>query len=60
MDAFFAMKGGLGIKRSLFESLSYRMSEAFGDSGGPESRLSLLLKEALSKVIAPDARCMTC
>jgi hypothetical protein len=54
MDAFFTIRGGAEVTRSVFESLSYRMSETYGDSGVSESRLSFLLKEALSKVIAPD------
>lgn len=42
------------IKRSVFRSLSYRVSEAIDKQYSPECRLNPLLKEALTSVISPE------
>lgn len=52
MDAFLTRAPqGRDVRRSVFESLSFRVSERFGEPVAPDCRLMQLLKEALSKVI---------
>jgi nitric oxide reductase NorD protein len=55
MDAFLSQTHVKGeVKRSVFESLSFRMSDTMTDSGTLACRLTPLLKEALAEVLRPD------
>ncbi|MGC2063368.1 MAG: hypothetical protein WA610_10325 [Thermodesulfovibrionales bacterium] len=55
MDAFLSQTHAKGeVKRSVFESLSFRMTDTMTDSDTMICRLTPLLKEALAQVLRPD------
>lgn len=55
MDAFLSQMHAKGeVKRSVFESLSFRISDTMTDSGTMACRLTPLLKKALADVLSPD------
>lgn len=54
MEAYIERSSQRGeVRRSVFESLSYRVSEKLGTPSAPDCRLMQLLKEALVEVLTP-------
>lgn len=55
MEAFVSQALARGeVKRSVFESISFRVLENLGDIGSTACRLTPLLKETLARVLSPD------